>query len=227
MNSGKDLVRISIMKEMFLLALAPCLALAAPAEESGWTDLLADDSTALWQSGNAGKVNEAWSLKEGVLHLDKTGKKRAGNLLTKKDYFDFELRFEWKISKGGNSGVKYRTTKLLGFEFQVIDDASRAASKDSHSAGSLYDLVPAAATKELKPPGEWNSSRIVAKGPHIEHWLNGAKVVEVKLEGDDWETRFAKSKYKKIPGFAAKPGPILLQDHGNSVWYRKLQVKEL
>ncbi|MFC7339471.1 DUF1080 domain-containing protein [Haloferula chungangensis] len=214
------------MKHLLFLALFPLTAMADPAAQSGWTDLLANNSTELWQSGRSGEVTEAWTLKDGVLHLDKSGKKRGGHIVTKKDYFNFELKFEWKISKEGNSGVKYRITNLLGFEYQVIDDASKAASKDSHRAASLYDLVPASADKKLKPVGEWNSSRIVAKDQHLQHWLNGVKVVDIRMEGDEWDARFAKSKYKEIPEFAAKPGPILLQDHGNDVWFRNVEIKE-
>ncbi|MGE9270110.1 MAG: 3-keto-disaccharide hydrolase [Verrucomicrobiales bacterium] len=210
-----------------LFALLPSLSLASPTQGPEWTNLLADDSTALWKSPKHEEVTPAWSLQEGVLHLDKSGQKRGGHLVTKKHYFDFELRFEWKISPGGNSGVKYRTSNLLGFEFQVIDDQSLAARKDSHRAGSLYDLVPSPADKKLKPVGEWNQSRIIAKGTQIEHWLNGTKVVEIPLKGKAWDERFTKSKYRKIPNFAGQPGPILLQDHGNDVWFRHLFIKEL
>ena len=120
-----------------------------------------------------------------------------------------------------------RTTKALGYECQVIDDSSGAASKDSHRAGSLYDILGASDSKPLKPVGEWNSARIVAKGKHLEHWLNGAKVIDIEIGSDDWNARFAKSKYTKISEFAAKPGPLLLQDHGNDVWFRNLLIKEL
>lgn len=215
------------MKLFAFLALLPLSALANPVAQSGWTDLLSNNSLDAWKSSKGDKISDAWSIKNGVLHLDKSDRKKGGNLLTKKPYFNFELKFDWKISPGGNSGVKYRTNKLLGYECQVIDDNSKAAGKTSHRAGCLYDILEASDKKVLKPVGEWNKARIVANGNHLEHWLNGVKIIDTKIGSDDWKARFAKSKYKKIPAFAENPGPLLLQDHGNDVWYRNILIKEL
>ena len=216
------------MKALTILALLPLTAFANPVPSNGWTNLLEGEGGKLdhWQHDQNAKVTAAWTLTDGILHFHKS-KEAGGNLLTKKDYFNFEMKFEWKISEKGNSGLKYRTTNALGYEFQVIDDTSGAAGKDSHRAGCLYDLVPGPDNKVLKPVGEWNSARIVANGKHLEHWLNGVKVIEIEISSDDWNERFAKSKYKKIKDFAAKPGPLLLQDHGNAVWFRNILVKEL
>jgi hypothetical protein len=213
------------MKTILLLALLPLTTFAEPASKATWTDLLAKDTLEQWQQPKLDGPDKIWLLEDGILRLDKS-RKGNGNLLTKKNYYSFELKFEWKISKLGNSGVKYRTNNALGLEYQVIDDKSRAATKSSQRAGCLYDLVAASDDKVLKPVGEWNSSRIVAKGKHLEHWLNGVKIVEIEYGSPDWVERFGKSKYRKNSSFASKPGPLLLQDHGNNVWYRKLFIRE-
>ena len=154
------------------------------------------------------------------------GAERGGDIITEKKYENFILEFEWKISKGGNSGVKYRAKGSLGLEYQVLDDGKHADSKNlTHRAGSLYDLVAAPDDKPVKPVGEWNKARIVADGTQLEHWLNGVKIVSIDQSGDDWKARFAKSKYRKNKGFGSGPGHILLQDHGNEVWFRKLRVR--
>ncbi len=152
----------------------------------------------------------------------------AGDIVTKSHYKDFDLRFEWKISEGGNSGIKYRTRSRLGLEYQILDDERHKDRKNpSHRAGALYDLYPTVDNKPYKPAGEWNTGRIVAKGNHIQHWLNSTLVVEVELGSDDWAERFQKSKYRKHEGFGTWTGPILLQDHRNKVWFRNVRIEEL
>jgi hypothetical protein len=220
------------MKTFVLLALLPLTAIAEPASKATWTDLLANDSLEQWQQPKLDGPDKIWLLENGILRLDQSRKgkkngKENDNLLTKKNYDSFELKFEWKISEQGNSGVKYRTKGGLGLEYQIIDDKSKAATKPSQRAGGLYDLVAAPDDKALKPVGEWNSSRIVAKDNHLEHWLNGVKTVEIEYGSPDWIERFGKSKYRKNSSFASKPGPLLLQDHGNNAWFRKLFIREL
>ena len=216
------------MKHLIFLALLPFLASAEPITPNPWQNLLANDSLDLWHHANSETPSPGWVLKDGVLHLKKTGKKHDGDLITKKLYHDFELKFEWKISEAGNSGVKYRTNGSLGLEYQILDDAKHNDGKNpSHRTASFYDLVAAPEDRLLHPVGEWNTSRIVAKGNHLEHWLNGKKVLELEYGSADWDERFKKSKYRNNADFASKAGPILLQDHSDDVWFRKIFLKEL
>jgi len=155
-------------------------------------------------------------------------KRKGGSITTIKHYHDFELKFDFKISPKGNSGVKYRSLDNLGFEFQVLDDELSKDNKNPlNKAASMYQLVAAPDDKKLNPAGEWNSGRIVAKGDIIEHWLNGEKVARIQLGSKDWDERFLKSKYKKYPDFGKQGGEILLQDHGDEVWYRNIMIREV
>lgn len=171
-------------------------------------------------------MSDRWSIEDGVIHRAGI---RPGSVNTKRtDYKDFELSFEWKISKGGNSGIKYRAHDGLGLEYQILDDERHRDNEiPSHRAASLYDLVPASEQKPYRPAGQWNSGRIVAKGDHIEHWLNGEKVLEIEYGSEDWNARFAASKYSKHQDFGNWTGSIHLQDHGDEVWFRNLHLKEL
>lgn len=198
------------------------------AKEQAWENLFESGDFAKWEKPSGKLVAEPWTIKEGVVHR---GGLKPGGIVTKKFYKDFELKFEWKISQAGNSGVKYRTKetkKNLGLEYQIIDDdKAKGAKEPSHRAGSIYDILAARDSKSLKPVGEWNSGRIVAKGNDLEHWLNGEKVAEIEYGSDDWNERFQMSKYKEHEGFGNWTGPILLQDHGNQVWFREVYVREL
>jgi hypothetical protein len=165
---------------------------------------------------------------------------QGGDLLTDATYENFELRFEWKISPSGNSGVKYNVSEemskafapnhaAIGFEYQVLDDGGtyEPPLAPNQLAAGLYDLI-APGPKTLKPVGEFNESRIVFRGYHGEHWLNGAKVVEFDLGTPEMEKRVAASKFLDIPGFAKKrSGHIVLQDHGSAVWFRNIKIRPL
>ena len=164
----------------------------------------------------------------------------GGDLMTKDTFRDFELAWDWKISRAGNSGVKYNVSEeismaaapnhaALGFEYQVLDDDLHEDNKiPSHRAGALYDLVPANNTKTLKPVGEWNTSRLVFRGNHGEHWLNGTKVVEFDLGTAAMDSALAKSKYRSIANFAQRrAGHIVLQDHGDEVFFRNIKIRVL
>ena len=212
------------------------------AEEPGWVDLLADDSLELWQGNpdpNTGKprtIGERWSLKDGVLHLDRSDRAdgsnpRGGFITTKKKYFNFELSFEFLIAHDANSGIKYRTDDTgLGLEYQIIDDVHYRDNKNpTHRTASLYDLVaPDESKKNMPPAGEgWNTGRIIASGSSLEHWINGEQVLTIEFGSDDWNQRFTKSKFREHEGFAASAGSILLQDHQDTVSFRKLMIREL
>ncbi|MGC6423955.1 MAG: 3-keto-disaccharide hydrolase [Lentimonas sp.] len=189
-----------------------------------WEDLFATGDFSNWTNPKGGPVGKGWSIEDGVIFRGD----KAWSLNTKKKYKDFELRFEWKISEAGNSGIKYRAYESLGLEYQILDDEKHYdRQKPSHRAGSLYALVPAPDDKPLKPAGEWNTGRIVANGDHIEHWLNGVKIVEIEYGTDDWFERFNKSKYKKHKDFGNWEGSIHLQDHNDDAWFRNVMIREL
>ena len=219
---------------LFAAALILALAGSCPAEpqakkRGGWINLFDGRSLSGWVDG-AGKParNEKWRTTDGVLHL--TGK-GGGNLYSARDFGDFDLSFEWKIEAGGNSGVKYRMAKygksLLGPEYQLLDDRKNPTGKGA--TGGLYDIVaPDEETKKVLPVGQWNRSRIVVQGGHIQHFLNGRKVVDVTVGSPEWKEAVAASKFKENEGFAENAaGSIMLQDHGNPVWFRKVRIREL
>jgi len=177
--------------------------------------------------------SDGWEIKDGVITV--LGKK-AGDIITTKKFSNFDLRFEFKLTPGGNSGVKYfidpEKTKSVGYEFQVLDDDKHPDAKlginGNRTVGSLYDILPASKDKKVKPIGEWNEGRIVVKGDHGEHWLNGEKVVEYDRTSPEFKAHFEESKFKKEAGFCTrKGGHILLQDHGDVVSFRNLRIKEL
>jgi hypothetical protein len=184
-----------------------------------------------WRPLFDGKTTAGWAIKDGV--LVKEGK--SSDLVTKDQYGDFELEFDWKLAPGGNAGVLYRGTEEYDHiywsapEYQLLDDAAHADGKNRlTSAGSAYALYPPPAGV-VKPAGEWNSSRIVARGAHVEHWLNGQKVVEYELWSPDWEAKVKASKFKDWPNYGrAKRGHIALQgDHEGSLAFRNIRIREI
>lgn len=216
------------MKSLYsTLAAASLLSviLTATGEEQkkdGWISLFNGKDLSGWTDQKGGPP-KGWDVQDGAIHRFEKG----GNLHTEQTFLDFELEFEWKVAKAVNSGLKYRFHDGVGPEYQILDDAN--ATKETEPLGqtaALY-VIKAAKDKELKPAGEWNSSRIVAKGNHLEHWLNGKKVVEIEIGTADWDKRKAASKFKDREGFGTFEGPIHLQDHGGEVWFRELRIRPL
>ena len=216
----------------FILAYTTTIACAEDINRE-WVNLLENDSLKLWKNGSKNNrekfpnVGEQWTVKDGVLFLDKSKKGRGGHIITSKDdYFNFELKFEFKISAAGNSGVKYRVDpQTIGLEFQILDNTSLKVTKNSSS--SLYQLKAANPHSKLRKPNtKWNKAKIIANGNHLEHWLNGEKVVSIEIGSNEWKSAFAISKYKENTTFAKAPGPIFLQDHGSDVFYRNIFIKE-
>jgi hypothetical protein len=194
-------------------------------EEIGWIDLFESNDFSAWQRVNGKKVSGNWSIENGIVHRQGL---LAGDIVTRQSYENFELRFHWKISQAGNSGVKYRTNGRLGPEYQILDDTRhRDAAKESRRSASLYDVIAADLDKPLREPGEWNSGRIVADGPNLQHWLNGAKVVDTTTGDADWNAAFVQSKFIGHSEFGRGSGPVLLQDHKDPVWFKRVHIREL
>ena len=216
-----------------------------PAERvAGWRLLFDGKTPRGWRGFHKATFPEGrWVIEDGCIHhLAGEGKQSAdgGDIITVEQFENFELFLEWKIAPGGNSGIKYFVDENfpptgsggLGFEVQILDDERHPDAKlgrnGNRTAGSLYDLIPASSNKILKPVGEFNEVRLVVRGNHIEHWLNGVKVVEYERESPELKKLIAESKYKDIPTFGTRSrGHILLQDHGDAVWFRNIKIREL
>jgi hypothetical protein len=207
-----------------LLAAAP----AAPAPQAGaWRTL----ELSAWRGYKAEAVPAGWKSAPGEFSKDG----RVEDLISRDEFGDFELELEWKIGEAGNSGIFYRGTEEFDKiywtapEYQLLDDEKAADNKTRLTcAAAAYAIYPSP-PGHLKPVGEWNQTRIIAKGSHVEHWLNGAKVVEYELWSPDWEAKVAASKFKEWPKYGReKRGHFALQgDHAGSLAFRNIRVREL
>jgi Domain of Unknown Function (DUF1080) len=224
----------SLMTSSALILLAAAMVLAQSGAGS-WTNLFDGKDTSAWRGYEKDAFPASgWSVEpDGSLRIHAGSK--AGDIMTRQQYGDFELELEWKIAEGANSGVLYRAPQLPGkpvyynaFEYQILDDAKHKDGQyPNRRAATLYDLYEATGA-EPRPAGQWNEAKIVAKGPHLEHWLNGKKVVSCDLTSDDYKKRLAASKFATWEGFGTHAkGHIALQDHGDDVWFRKIRVREL
>lgn len=192
-----------------------------------------DDGTTMngWRVYQGTGPSSGWTMKDGVLM--KTG--ATDDIISVNQYADFDLTFDWKLSPGGNAGVFYRVTEeyehpyWTGPEYQLLDDAGhRDAQSRLTAAGAAYGLYPAP-EGVVKPAGEWNSARILVNGAHVEHWLNGTKLLEYELWSPEWEAKVKASKFGRWPNFGrAKRGHIAIQgDHGGELALRNIRIREL
>lgn len=202
-----------------------------PAERAAGWRLLFDGRTAAgWRGFKRDSIPAGWQVVDGALTRVGPG----GDIVTQDVFQDFELTLEWNVAPGGNSGIFYRVSDSgsavyeTGPEMQVLDDERHADGKSRlTSAGSVFGLY-AVPTGVVKPAGQWNDARIVVRGAHVEHWLNGTKVVEYELGSAEWESLVGGSKFRAWPGFGRAPrGRIALQDHGDRVAYRNIKIRVL
>jgi 3-keto-disaccharide hydrolase len=199
----------------------------------GWRLLFDGKTTKGWVAiGKTEFPAKGWTIIDGALHHEKGG--GGGDIVTAEHFENFELAWEWKIGAVGNSGLKYNLVdpnKAVGFEYQMIDDENHPDGIRGgrlHQTAALYDLLEPAANAKAHPVGEWNQSRVVLRGNHVEQWLNGAKTVEVELGSEALKAAIAKSKFKSVPNFGVKTkSPILLQDHGDEVSVRNIKIRAL
>ena len=200
---------------------------------AGWKLLFDGKSTSGWRAlGKPEFPAKGWVVEGGTLkHIAKAG---GGDIVTTEDYDNFELVWDWKIAAAGNSGLKYNLPnpkQAVGCEYQMLDDEGHPDGKRGgrlHQTAGLYDLIEPAPETKPSPVGEWNSSKLVVNGNKVEHWLNGTKSVAFELGSEELKALIAKSKYKNTAGFGVKkPGPILLQDHGDEVSVRNMKIRPL
>jgi hypothetical protein len=225
----------SVLRRPSALILGAMVLSAGGAGASGeeWTVLFDGTSTAAWRAyGGDAFPKSGWVVEKGLLKAV-AGADRT-DIVTREKYGDFELELDWRVTPGGNSGVFYRVAEgpeavwHSGPEMQILDDERHKDGKDEKtSAGSLYALM-APKGKKLRPVGEFNSSRVVARGNHVEHWLNGTKVVEYELGSDALKALIAASKFKDMPRFAKeREGHVALQHHGDDVFFRNVRIRRL
>jgi hypothetical protein len=226
------------MRKLIVLLLAAGLFSAAHAAENsltpkekseGWVLLFDGKTTQGWRSYKKTDAGQQWQVIDGVLTLTAGG---GGDLVTDKDYANFELAFDWRISQMGNSGVIYHVSEdggdhpyLTGPEYQLLDNAH--GEPPLEQAGGLFGLV--APNKDVtKPVGQFNHSVLKVDHNHVEHWLNGVKVAEYTLGSEDLQKRIAGTKFAKWPDFAKHDtGLIALQDHGDGVAFRNIKIHVL
>ena len=220
----------------------------------GWRLLWDGMSTNGWRGANlSGFPDHGWTIRDGALSVEAAAggeSTNGGDIITREEFASFELELDFRITPGANSGIKYFVDPQLGptlglagsaigLEFQILDDERHPDAKlgvrGNRTVGSLYDLIPATnldepgrMAKRVLPPGAWNRARIVATGRHVEHWLNGVKVVEYERGTQMFRALVNNSKYQDMPGFGERErGPILLQDHGNAVSFHSIKIRSL
>lgn len=199
----------------------------------GWQLLFDGETTDGWHTYNADTISSAWQVEDGTLTL---AGENGGDIVTDDTFEDFELAIDWKISEGGNSGIffnvvesdDYGAVYYTGPEYQILDDVSAEDRQDStHLAGSNYDLH-APSEDATRPAGEWNTTRIRVDDGHVEHYLNGVKIVDYELWTEAWREDVANSKFAEMEGYGqARRGHIALQDHNHRVWFRNIKIRPL
>ena len=196
---------------------------------AGWQLLFDGKSMTHWRAlGKESFPQHGWVIEDSC--LKKQAKVIGGDLITREKFTDFDFQWEWRISTNGNNGIKYfvsENPRTPGHEYQLLDD--KRTRNEKSSTGAFYTIIAPRADKPLKPPGQWNHSRIVVKGNHVEHWLNGMKIVEYECGSDVVKLGAADSKYKNVKDYGNKVpnSHILLTDHRDETWFRNLKIRRL
>ena len=211
--------------------------LTSQEKKAGWVLLFDGKTTSGWHGYNRQEMLTGWIVEDGALVGLGKGGDIGGDIVTDGLYDNFDLKLDWKIAEGGNSGIfyhvvedeKYSAPYQTGPEYQLIDDIGFPGDlEDWQQAGADYAMHPANEHKELKPVGEWNSARIIFDHGHVEHWLNGKKIVEFAAWTDEWKQKVADGKWKDYPGYGlAETGNIGLQDHGSHVYFKNIKIRPL
>ena len=222
---------------------APDNTLSKDEVKDGWALLWDGQTTEGWRGAKLDAFpDHGWVIEDGVLKVlrsDGSESTNGGDIITTRLYKNFILKVDFKITEGANSGIKYFVDPTLnkgagsaiGCEFQILDDLrhpdAKLGVKGNRTLGSLYDLIPAPEDKPFDI-STWNTAMVIVRDAHVEHWLNGVKLLEYERDNQEWNALVAYSKYKDWPNFGNyEEGYILLQDHGDEVWFKNIKIKEL
>ena len=201
--------------------------LSAEEREAGWRLLFDGQSLSQWRSYQEDELKDGWGIENGC--LARLG--RAGDIITREQFGDFELKLEWRVSEAGNSGIfirgdeSERSIHHTGYEMQVLDNVGHSDSRDpTHRAGALYDMI-APDHDTTQPVGYWNRVHIIARGPTVEFWLNDRMTARFEQGSADWLARYERSKFTDRPHYGSLlRGHIGFQDHWDKVWFRNIRV---
>lgn len=238
-------MKMSICFFLAFMSISPSLysqkpnALTPEEKKTGWVLLFDGTNTSQWITPDGKPFTASgWIIQNGEIGLKPVKGKNYTDIITTYEYSDFDLMADFKTTVDANSGIKYFFTDYekggkLGMEYQIIDDEvnidAREGINGNRKCGSFYDVLPASSDKKLNPPGQWNTARIVSKGKHIEHWLNGKKILEFERGSKEYLDHLKQSKFANVVpvfGTVAK-GHILLQYHLSEVWFRNIKIRPL
>lgn len=230
----KIVLVVLILIGAIIFSSAQKTSLSSKETKEGWILLFDGTTTEGWKKANGEAFPaKGWKIEKGIISVDPSSG-RGGDIITVEEFSNFELNLEFSLTKGANSGIKYFVFKnsSLGCEFQILDDNNHPDAKMGKNGNrlqaALYDLIAPSSDKKDKPIGKWNQARIISKGNHVEHWLNGKKVLEFERGSKEFKELVSESKYKNNAGFGEiDKSPILLQDHGDIVSFRNIKIKKL
>lgn len=235
MQLRKNLYLLMFLTSFVSMAQAQKLnELSRSEKKKGWVLLFDGKTSNGWTTTGGQPVPAGWEIENGIMTAIAGGK--GGDIITAKEYTNFELSVDYRIDTACNSGVKYFFTKYdeggsLGMEYQILDDElAEDNKKANHLAGSLYDILPPSKMmKKVNPPGEWNTVLIVSENGRVQHWLNGFKILDYNRDSKNFKDAVALSKFSKaVPAFGTvKKGHILLQEHGGEVSFRNIKIRTI